>query len=135
MLLSLLLAAVVAPLPLRAQGAEPQAFLPPMPQVLPRQVSVPDVRLPGATGSVTQGAVLPSKLDSVAPRLAYPLAELEQGGGYDACALARSRQLSRPSPTQITSPGVEQLYCCHCWFDLGRPTHWRACALLLGFIG
>lgn len=78
MLLSLLLAAVVAPLPLRAQGAEPQAFLPPMPQVLPRQVSVPDVRLPGATGSVTQGAVLPSKLDSVAPHLAYPLAELAE---------------------------------------------------------
>ena len=78
MLLSLLLAAVVAPLPLRAQGAEPQAFLPPMPQVLPRQVSVPDVRLPGATGSVTQGAVLPSKLDSVAPQLAYPLAELAE---------------------------------------------------------
>ena len=77
-LLSLLLAAVVAPLPLRAQGAEPQAFFPPMPQVLPRQVSVPDVRLPGATGSVTQAAVLPSKLDSVAPRLAYPLAELAE---------------------------------------------------------
>ena len=78
MLFSLLLAAVVAPLPLRAQETEPQAFLPPMPQVLPRQVSVPDVRLPGATGSVTQGAVLPSKLDSVAPQLAYPLAELAE---------------------------------------------------------
>ena len=74
-LLSLLLAAVVAPLPLRVQGAEHQALLPPMPQALPRQVSVPDVRLQGATGSVIQGAVLASELDSVAPRLAYPLAE------------------------------------------------------------
>jgi murein DD-endopeptidase MepM/ murein hydrolase activator NlpD len=74
-LLSLLLAAVVAPLPLRVQGAEHQALLPPMPQALPRQVSVPDVRLQGAMGSVIQGAVLASELDSVAPRLAYPLAE------------------------------------------------------------
>ena len=77
-LLSLLLAAVVAPLPLRVQGAEHQALLPPMPQALPRQVSVPDVRLPGATGSVTQGVVLTTELDSVAPRLAYPLAELAE---------------------------------------------------------
>ena len=77
-LLSLLLAAVVAPLPQPAQGAEPQTLLPPMPQELPRQVSVPDVRLPGATGSVTQGVVLPSKLASVAPHLAYPLAELAE---------------------------------------------------------
>ena len=77
-LFSLLLAAVVAPLPLRAQEAETQAFLPPMPQVLPRQVSVPDVRLPGATGSVTQGVVLATELDSVAPRLAYPLAVLAE---------------------------------------------------------
>ena len=77
-LFSLLLASVVAPLPLRAQEAEPQAFLPPMPQVLPRQVSVPDVRLPGATGSVTQGVVLATELDSVAPHLAYPLAELAE---------------------------------------------------------
>ena len=74
-LLSLLLAAVVAPLPLRVQGAEHQALLPPMPQALPRQVTVPDVRLQGAMGSVIQGAVLASGLDSVAPRLAYPLAE------------------------------------------------------------
>lgn len=77
-MLSLQLAVVVAPLPLRAQGAEPQAFLPPMPLALPRQVSVPDVRLQGAPGWVSQGALLESDLDLAAPPLAYPLAELAE---------------------------------------------------------
>lgn len=58
-----------------AQGAELDALPPPMPQALPRHVTVPDVRLPGTPGSVTQGAGLASDLDSVAPPLAYPLAE------------------------------------------------------------
>ena len=44
-------------------------------------------------------------------------------------------QRQATEPVQPTSPGVEQLYCCHCWFDVGRPAHWRACALLFGFIG
>lgn len=74
-LLPLLLAAVGGQSSLQAQSAEPQALPPPKPQELPRQTLVPDVRLPGTPGSVTQGAVPASDLDSVAPPLAYPLAE------------------------------------------------------------
>ena len=74
-LLSLLLAAVVGPLPLRAQTAETQGLPPPMPQELPRHISVPDVRLPGAYGSLARGILQTSTLDNAAPRLAYPLAQ------------------------------------------------------------
>lgn len=78
MLLPLLLAAVAGPLPLRSQGAEPQALLPPMPQELPRRVSVPDVRLPGTAGSISQSALLVAGPDAAAPPLAYPLADLAE---------------------------------------------------------
>lgn len=74
-LLPLLLAAVAVQQPLQAQSAEPQALLPSMPQELPRQVLVPDVRLPGMAGSVAQGARRAPGTDPAAPPLAYPLSQ------------------------------------------------------------
>ena len=75
MLLLLLLAAVAGHPPLRAQTAEHQALRPPEPQELPRQISVPDVRLPGSDGSLARGILQASAPDNGAPPLAYPLAE------------------------------------------------------------
>ena len=72
-LLPLFLAAVVGQSSLRAQTAEPQALLPPMPQELPGHVSVPDVRLPGSEGSLARGILQTSTPDNAAPPLAYPL--------------------------------------------------------------
>jgi uncharacterized membrane-anchored protein len=72
-LLPLLLAAVAGQSSLRAQSAEPQALLLPMPQELPRHASVPDVRLPGSVGSVALGALRASDPDPAPPPLAYPL--------------------------------------------------------------
>jgi len=74
-LLLLLLAAVAGHPPLRAQTAEHQALRPPEPQELPRQISVPDVRLPGSDGSLARGILQASAPDNGAPPLAYPLAE------------------------------------------------------------
>ncbi len=74
-LLPLLLAAVGGQSLLRAQSAEPQALLPPMPLELPRQTLVPDVRLPGSVGSLGRGALPASERDPAAPPLAYPLAQ------------------------------------------------------------
>jgi len=74
-LLLLLLAAVAGHPPLRAQTAEHQALRPPEPQELPRQISVPDVRLPGSDGSLARGILQASAPDNAAPPLAYPLAE------------------------------------------------------------
>ena len=74
-LLPLLLAAVGGQSWLRAQSAEPQALLPPMPLELPRQTLVPDVRLPGSVGSLGRGTLPGSERDPAAPPLAYPLAQ------------------------------------------------------------
>jgi len=74
-LLLLLLAAVAGHPPLRAQTAEHQALRPPEPQELPRQISVPDVRLPGSDGSLARGILQASAPDNAGPPLAYPLAE------------------------------------------------------------
>ncbi len=74
-LLPLLLAALAGWPPLRAQDAEPQALLPPMPQELPRQTLVPDVLLPGTAGSLARGALQAPGADPAAPTLAYPLAQ------------------------------------------------------------
>ena len=74
-LLPLFLAAVVGQSSLRAQTAEPQALLPAMPQDLPRQVAVPDVRLPGSEGSLARGHLQTSTPDNAPPPLAYPLAQ------------------------------------------------------------
>jgi murein DD-endopeptidase MepM/ murein hydrolase activator NlpD len=74
-LLPLLLAAVAGQSSLMAQSAEPQALLLPMPQELPRHVSVPDVRLSGSVGSVALGALRASDPDPAPPPLAYPLAQ------------------------------------------------------------
>ena len=75
LLLLLLLAAVAGHPSLRAQTAEHQALRPPEPQELPRQISVPDVRLPGSDGSLARGILQASAPDNGAPPLAYPLAE------------------------------------------------------------
>ena len=74
-LLPLLLAAVAGQPPLRAQTAEPQGLRPPMPQELPRHISVPDVLLPGSDGSLARGILQTSAPDNAAPPLAYPLAQ------------------------------------------------------------
>ena len=72
-LLALLLAAVAGQSSLRAQTAENQGLRPPIPQELPRHVSVPDVRLPGSEGSLARGILQTSTPDNAAPPLAYPL--------------------------------------------------------------
>ncbi len=64
-LLPLLLTAVSAQPPLRAEQ-------------VPRQVSVPDVRLPGAAGPWNRGAGHAQGQDPSPPRLAYPLARPAQ---------------------------------------------------------
>ena len=74
-LLPLLLAAVAGQSSLRAQTAETQGLRPPMPQELPRHVSVPDVRLPGSEGSLARGILQTSTPDNSPPLLAYPLAQ------------------------------------------------------------
>ena len=74
-LLPLFLAAVVGQSSLRAQTAEPQGLRPPMPQDLPRQVAVPDVRLPGSEGSLARGHLQTSTPENAPPPLAYPLAQ------------------------------------------------------------
>jgi murein DD-endopeptidase MepM/ murein hydrolase activator NlpD len=75
LLLPLLLAGLPGQPPLRAQDAEPQALLPPMPQELPRQTLVPDVLLPGTAGSLARNALQAPGPDPAAPPLAYPLAQ------------------------------------------------------------
>ena len=68
LLLPLLLAGPAGPGPLQAQ---------PQPQALPDRVAVPDVRLPGAGGSVAPEGVAPEG-GTPAPALAYPLAQLAE---------------------------------------------------------
>jgi len=75
LLLPLLLAGLPGQPPLRAQDAEPQALLPPMPQELPRRTLVPDVLLPGTAGSLARNALQAPGPDPAAPPLAYPLAQ------------------------------------------------------------
>jgi murein DD-endopeptidase MepM/ murein hydrolase activator NlpD len=75
LLLPLLLAGLPGQPPLRAQDADPQALLPPMPQELPRQTLVPDVLLPGTAGSLARNASQAPGPDPAAPPLAYPLAQ------------------------------------------------------------